>query len=305
MEKDLFEKILKELLNGKSLRELQEKYGFDRNWFKERINREYPVGTPQREQIEKQLFENKKNSTTVNIPKEDLEKQTLKVIQGKALLEEAARDCGVYIQTFREKMLEYINGSNDDELKRKYVEYQSRINPDYSFINFKALFIEMLKLDMSQSEIAKVYGIPARTVSRELEKFKTSKEFEEIYKMAKESAERKVTRKPFTEYERILMDLILNKIIDLDNAAKSKISEIKEKEENIETYISQQIEKEKELIDSRFLYKRKKTQEKYDEMLSQKTKELDEEKNRQISMLREKYEQEKQKFIEKTLAEII
>ena len=75
------------------------------------------------------------------------------------------------------------------------------------------------------------------------------------------------------------MDLILNKIIDLDNAAKSKISEIKEKEENIETYISQQIEKEKELIDSRFLYKRKKTQ--------------------------EKYEQEKQKFIEKTLAEII
>ena len=72
------------------------------------------------------------------------------------------------------------------------------------------------------------------------------------------------------------MDLILNKIIDLDNAAKSKISEIKEKEENIETYISQQIEKEKELIDSRFLYKRKKTQEKYDEMLSQKTKELDE-----------------------------
>ena len=57
------------------------------------------------------------------------------------------------------------------------------------------------------------------------------------------------------------MDLILNKIIDLDNAAKSKISEIKEKEENIETYISQQIEKEKELIDSRFLYKIKKTKE--------------------------------------------
>ena len=55
MEKDLFEKILKELLNGKSLRELQEKYHFDRKRFKERINREYPVGTPQREQIEKQL----------------------------------------------------------------------------------------------------------------------------------------------------------------------------------------------------------------------------------------------------------
>ena len=235
MEKDLFEKILKELLNGKSLRELQEKYHFDRKRFKERIDREYPVGTPQREQI----FENKKNSTTVNIPKEDLEKQTLKVIQGKALLEEAAKECGVYIQTFREKMLEYINGSNDDELKRKYVEYQSRINPDYSFINFKALFI-----DMSQSEIAKVYGIPARTVSRELEKLKDSEEFEEIYKMAKESAERKVTRKPFTEYERILMDLILNKykegpVIISDAISKEEreyktAKELLEKAQNIE-----------------------------------------------------------------------
>lgn len=244
MEEDLFEKILKELLNGKSLRELQEKYHFDRKRFKERINREYPVGTPQREQIEKQLFENKKNSTTVNIPKEELEKQTLKVIQGKALLEEAAKECGVYIQTFREKMLEYINGSNDDELKRKYVEYQSRINPDYSFINFKALFIEMLKLDMSQSEIAKEYGIPARTVSRELEKLKASEEFEEIYKMAKESAERKVTRKPFTEYERILMDLILNKykegpVIISDAISKEEreyktAKELLEKAQNIE-----------------------------------------------------------------------
>lgn len=244
MKEDLFEKILKELLNGKSLRELQEKYHFDRKKFKERIDREYQVGTPQREQIEKQLFENKKNSTTVNIPKEELEKQTLKVIQGKALLEEAAKECGVYIQTFREKMLEYINGSNDDELKRKYVEYQSRINPDYSFINFKALFIEMLKSDMSQSEIAKVYGIPARTVSRELEKFKTSKEFEEIYKMAKESAERKVTRKPFTEHERILMDLILNKykegtVIISDAISKEEreyktAKELLEKAQNIE-----------------------------------------------------------------------
>lgn len=211
MNEELFQNILKELLNGTSVRELQRKYGFDRNWFKERINREYPVGTPQREQIEKQLFKNKKNSTIVNIPKKDLEKQTLNILYGDKLLEEAARECGVHIQTFRGKMVEYINSSNDAKLKRKYVEYQSRINPDYSFINFKALFIEMLKLDMSQSEIAKVYGIPARTVSRELEKFRDSKEFEEIYKMAKESAERKVTRKPFTEYEKILMDLILKK----------------------------------------------------------------------------------------------
>ena len=60
------------------------------------------------------------------------------------------------------------------------------------------------------------------------------------------------------------MDGILNKIINLDNQAKNKIIQIKQKEENIETYISETIEKEKKEIDSRFLYKRTVTQEKYD-----------------------------------------
>ncbi len=244
MNEDMFQKILKELLNGASVRELQEKYDFDRNRFKERIDREYPIGTPRREQIEKQLYDNKKNSATIIIPERKLEPLVVRVLEGNILLEEAARQCGVYIQTFKEKMVEYINGSNDSELKRKYIAYQSRVNPDYSFINFKALFIEMLKLDMSQSEIAGVYGIPARTVSRELEKFKDAKDFGEIYRMAKESAKRKITKKTFTEYERILMDLILNKYkegaVIIPNAISKEEREYKaakellEKAQNIE-----------------------------------------------------------------------
>lgn len=71
------------------------------------------------------------------------------------------------------------------------------------------------------------------------------------------------------------MDGILNKIINLDNQAKNKIIQIKQKEENIETYISETIEKEKKEIDSRFLYKRKITQEKYDKMFEESKKKLD------------------------------
>ena len=40
------------------------------------------------------------------------------------------------------------------------------------------------------------------------------------------------------------MDNILNKIIELDNTAKKRIMDIREKEENIETYISKEIEKQ-------------------------------------------------------------
>ena len=101
------------------------------------------------------------------------------------------------------------------------------------------------------------------------------------------------------------MDLIINKIIDLDNAAKSKITSIREKEENIENYISEEIEKKKELIDSRYLYKRKNIQEKYNEMFEQKKKQLDEEKEKEINKLHEKYEQEKPKILKELLEGII
>ena len=101
------------------------------------------------------------------------------------------------------------------------------------------------------------------------------------------------------------MEVILNKIIDLDNQAKSKILQIKQKEENIETYISETLEKEKKVIDNRFLYKRKKIQEKYDNMFEEAKNRLNEEKYKQINILREKYKQNKQQIIEKTLNEIV
>ena len=167
MEEDLFEKILKELLNGKSLRELQEKYHFDRKRFKERIDREYPIGTHQREQVENQLRENKKNGSTIDIPESQLKDTIREVLNEEILMEEAASRCKVYIQTFKEKMIKYINKSQNEDLRKLYIEYQKKRNPDYSFINFKALFVEMLGNNYSQTEIAEKYGINARTVSRE------------------------------------------------------------------------------------------------------------------------------------------
>ena len=101
------------------------------------------------------------------------------------------------------------------------------------------------------------------------------------------------------------MENIINKIIELDASAKNKILKIKEKEDNIETYISEQIEKEKEVIDSRFLFKKKKMQEKYDEMFEKRKTEIDNDKNEQIQQLKAKYEIEREKIINKVIEEII
>ena len=41
------------------------------------------------------------------------------------------------------------------------------------------------------------------------------------------------------------MEELINQIVELDNHAKEKIRSIKDKEDNIETYISETLEKEK------------------------------------------------------------
>ena len=81
------------------------------------------------------------------------------------------------IQTFKENIVDHINSSNDDELKRKYIEYEAKRHPDYSHINFKALFIEMIAEEASQTDMAIKYGIPPRTISRELAKLENDEEY--------------------------------------------------------------------------------------------------------------------------------
>ena len=139
-----------------------------------------------------------------------IEQKCRLILDGKLGIVEASMQLGMYKQTFHEKLVEYINGTDDMELKRKYITYQEERNPDYSFINFKALFIEMVNEEVSQSELAKRYGIPARTVSRELEKLKNEKGYETLYAMAKVMSDRMMKRQEFSDYERFLMQANLD-----------------------------------------------------------------------------------------------
>ncbi len=140
-----------------------------------------------------------------NLDNEQLKRLCELILDGKLGIVDASIRLGVHKQTFHEKLIEYINTSNDMELKRKYIKYEEERNLDYSFINFKALFIQMIKDNIGQSEIAREYGIPARTVSRELEKIKKEEEYEVLYEMTKELSKRKMYRQDFSSYERLLM----------------------------------------------------------------------------------------------------
>ena len=233
MDREMFLQAFEEFLKGKSVRKIEEDYHINRDTFVRICRENLPEGTKRRQEFEDRLLHNKELSK-VKIPEEDIRGAFLRLVNGEKGLKDLAVELSIHYQTLRERIIEYVNNSQDEEIKRRYVEYKQKTNPDYSFINFKALVIEMIREDISQSEIARRYGIPPRTVSRELEKLKDDEYYQPLYRIGKEHSERKMKRKPFTSLETYLIDNTLSGfdegdvIID-DSIPKSKLEYLKQK----------------------------------------------------------------------------
>ena len=211
MDKKIVQEAFKKLLDGMSLREIEKEYGINRNRLAEQCRKEFPEGTKSREKLEKILSYNKAIAATKQVEEKKLAEICEKILNEKIGVVEAAKLLGMHKQTFHNKLLDHINNSSDEEIKKRYIEYKQKRNPDYSFINFKALTIEMINNSTSQTEIAKKYGIPARTISREIEKLKQDEEYQPLYRMAKEFSHRKMQKRDFSELEQHLMKEVLEK----------------------------------------------------------------------------------------------
>ena len=59
-----------------------------------------------------------------NLDNEQLKRLCELILDGKLGIVHASIRLGVHKQTFHEKLIEYINTSNDMELKRKYIKYE-------------------------------------------------------------------------------------------------------------------------------------------------------------------------------------
>ena len=219
---DNFEKMFLAVLNGQSVRECEEIYGLDRNKFVEKCKKRFPEGTEQREKLEKILAQNKSGLQRKEIDDERLGKIVERLLAGEIKTLNEAKELylrtgeDIDLQTFKENIVTYVNDSNDNELKKSYIEYEARRHPDYSHINFKALFIEMIAEEASQTDMATKYGIPPRTISRELAKLENDEEYKPIYEIAKVLSKRKMQKANakydtslFEPLERILIQTTL------------------------------------------------------------------------------------------------
>lgn len=201
--------IKKQILSQEvSLREISEIKGIDRDSLKEIILK--ICSEEEKGELKKVLEDNKINSTTIVVD-ENLKQILIGILKGDKSARKMAE--GIDRETLRRKLEELANSS--PEYVKYYLAYKTK-RGDYSGINFRILFAEMIENNLSQSEIAKKYNIPVRTISRELEKIgKTEDELDKrLYSIAKICAERKMKRIPISIYEINLYKSILEEVKD-------------------------------------------------------------------------------------------
>ena len=250
---DNFERMFLAVLNGKSVRECEKEYGIDRKTFAKKCKERFPEDSEQMRKLRKVLSHIRSNIQKKDVDEERLGRIVRNLLDGKinTLIDAKA----LYLkpeeemdsQTFKAKIVDLVNTSDDDELKREWIDYEARRHPDYAHINFKALIIEMIEHESSQTDIASKYGIPARTVSRELAKLEKDEEYIPVYDIAKELAQRKMlkTKSEISLFKPFERRLIKNTLKNYDEgpviisnpkteAEKKyeKAKELKEKAEN-------------------------------------------------------------------------
>lgn len=247
---DNFERMFLAVLNGKSVRECEKEYGIDRKTFAKKCEKRFPEDSEQMRKLRKVLSHNRTNIQKKDVDEERLGKIVRNLLDGKIntlidakvlyLKPEEEMDS----QTFKAKIVDLVNASDDDELKREWIDYEARRHPDYAHINFKALIIEMIKDEASQTEMAARYGIPPRTISRELAKLENDEEYKTIYATAKELARRKMQKGQkedslYQPLERILIQDMLENYDEGEVIISNPKTEAQKKYEKAKSLVEQ------------------------------------------------------------------
>lgn len=231
-EEEVFSKAKDRLLSGQAtLRQLSREFGIDRETLMSFILK--VCSEDEIKQLNNVLSENKA-SASIEID-DSLKNIIIRILKGEITAKQASEEYGIDRETLRRKADELANSS--PEYIKYYIRYKSQ-RGDYSGINFRRLFIDLIEKNMTQTEMAQQYGIPVRTVSRELEKIGQSEDEQDqrLYDIAKIYAEKQMRREKLTELEERLYARILSEIkentkfvsIDYENAKSKRLRQLQE-----------------------------------------------------------------------------
>lgn len=200
--------VLLKFLRGESIRKLSTEYGIDRERISQGL-REIFEGYPEELEVFDQIVDSRKASATVEIEDKELEDIVRNILFKGMTQKEACEKLGLDSETFRVRMMQVINKNHN--YRTIYTQKESKRRPDYSFINFKSLLLDMLRNGKTQSEIGLEYGIPARRISREVENL--SKEdalLKKVCKMQAGISWKRLKDNKLEPDERLLIDIAID-----------------------------------------------------------------------------------------------
>lgn len=247
MDTDTLKQIRQDIMDGKtSLRSAAVQYGIDRDKLKLMLEE------GMKEKTENDCFRErmKLNRASSTIPlDEQVESIVISILKGNLTAKQGSNLLHIDTETMRRKINEFVQ--KDESYLKLYFGYRSKSAIDYGKVNFKGLIVYMLKHDMSQSEIANEYKIPARTISREVEKLGESSEERDVklYNISKICADRKMRRQKLSKYEVDLYGKVLDElfhdipVIDFDSKSSLEIEKERLEEfcKQVEIYQSQKM----------------------------------------------------------------
>ena len=176
---DYYNQILERKI---TLKKAAKKEGISSDYLKKLIN-EHLNSEDEKESFQQRLYNNKYKNTYIN-ETPNLIYNIKEYLINKKTIKEASKDCNMNEETFKSKVFEELE--KNSELLKKYISNGNNKN-DYSQVNTKLIIINMLKNDMSQSEMANSLGMPIRTLSGWVNKLP---EDDNLKKWAKDSVYR-------------------------------------------------------------------------------------------------------------------
>lgn len=199
----------KQILSGKtSLRKLSSQTGIDKDVLKDRIIK--ACSDEELERLRIILKDNKANSSTIDL-EGNVKEAVIRILKGEISIRQANKEYNIDRETLMRKTEELANAS--PEYVKYYIQYKAK-RGDYSGINFRRLIIEMIENGISQTAIAKEYGIPVRTMSRELQKLEKSDDKRDVklFDIAKIYAEKMIRHEELSDYEQCLYGIIIEEL---------------------------------------------------------------------------------------------
>ena len=230
------EKHYLDIVTGKkTLTQAADEEGISKDFLKKLITESIGNDESKKENFLKRLHFNKGNNSNKEIDEVIMTNIRLYLL-GKITIQDASAICRLNEETFKNKVFEKISQSS--VLLELYLRNGAN-KRDYSQLNTKLIIINMLKNDMSQSEMSRTLGIPGRTISGWVNKLP---EEDELRKWAKEAAYRANCGVKLTQIELEYFNLKLDRYIEENDIKQQPIDtrSLEERElEKVEKFLEE------------------------------------------------------------------